>query len=94
MATVNPTKCRNCGDGIATHMANVEDPAACGNWHPDTLPWDSRVHNGEGVWWRRGVGGPGHHPGCTCPMTGDPAAWHHDDCAAHDNDAREIERTP
>lgn len=26
----------------------------------------------------------GFHPGCTCPMTGDPLDWHHDDCAAHD----------
>ena len=39
-------------------------------------------------WWKPGVGGPGEHPGCTCPMTGDSAAWHYDDCAAHDDDAR------
>lgn len=39
MDTVNPTRCRNCGDGIATHMANVEDATACGDWHPDTLPY-------------------------------------------------------
>lgn len=50
------------------------------------------MSNGEGAWWRRGVGGPGQHPGCTCPMTGDKPAWHHDDCAAHDDDAREIDR--
>jgi len=31
----------------------------------------------------------GEHPGCTCPMTGDPLPWHDPDCAAHDDDARE-----
>lgn len=30
----------------------------------------------------------GDHPGCTCPMTGDPPSWHHDDCAAHDDAVR------
>lgn len=40
------TKCRNCGDGIATHMANVEDMSACGDWHPTSLTpdyWPARV---------------------------------------------------
>jgi hypothetical protein len=49
--------------------------------------------DGEGVWWQRGVGGPGHHPGCTCPMTGLDAWQHYDDCAAHDRDAREIDNS-
>ena len=39
------TTCINCGDGIGTHMANVEDMDACGDWHPSTLApsWPVRV---------------------------------------------------
>lgn len=40
------TKCRNCGDGIATHLANVDNLDACGDWHPTTIApdyWPARV---------------------------------------------------
>ena len=37
------TRCLNCGDGFATHTANIEDLEACGDWYPSTLAWPVRV---------------------------------------------------
>lgn len=60
-------------------MRPVDSKPRCACGYRATSHRDMREHMDAGQC---------QHPGCTCPMTGDPPAWHHDDCAAHDPTVR------